>query len=120
MAKPRVPTTADRAELATLALTRIANDQPFDKTSRWLRPYSGYEFPFPSDVFIELAADALAVAGATRANPVTLADAYERHLPERHISGNAAHQKSRAALLRLSHCTVGSCPTTARSPAGGE
>ncbi len=99
MAKPRVPTAAERAEVATVALTRIASGEPFDETSRWLQPLSGCEFPFPGDVFVELAADALAVAGATRANPVSLADAYECHLPERPISGNAAHQKSRAALL---------------------
>ncbi len=99
MAKPRVPTAAERAEVATVALTRITSGEPFDETSRWLQPLSDCEFPFPGDVFVELAADALAVAGATRANPVSLADAYERHLPERPISGNAAHQKSRAALL---------------------
>ena len=50
-------------------------------------------------MFVELAAYAMAVAGATRANPVSLADAYERHLPGRPINGNAAHQKSGAALL---------------------
>jgi hypothetical protein len=98
VAKPRVPTAAERTEVATIALTRIANDQPFDETSRWLQPYSDLEFPFPSDVFVELAADALAFAGATRANPVSLAEAYERHLPEQTVSGNTAHQKSRAAL----------------------
>ena len=85
--------------MATLALTRIASGEPFDETSRRLQPFSDWEFPFPGDVFVELAADALAVAGATRANPVSLADAYERHLPERLVSGNAAHQKSSAALL---------------------
>ena len=99
MAKPRVPTAAERAEAASVALAQIASGEPFDETSRWLQPCSDCEFPFPGDVFVEIAAEALVVAGVTRANPVSLADAYERHLPERPISGNAAHQKSRAALL---------------------
>ena len=95
-----MPTTAaERAEVATIALTRIASGEPFDEIRAWLQPVSDHEFPFPADVFIELAADALAVAGATRAHPMSLTDAYERHLPERPISGNTAHQKSRAALL---------------------
>jgi hypothetical protein len=99
VAKARVPAARERTQVATAALTRIASGEPFHETSRWLQPFSGCEFPFPGDVFVELAADALAVARVTRANPVSLADAYERHLPERPISGNAAHQKSRAALL---------------------
>jgi hypothetical protein len=94
-----VPTAPERVEVATVALTRIASGEPFDELLRWLQPLSDCEFPFPGDVFVELAADALAVAGVARANPVSLTDAYERHLPERPISGNAAHQKSRAALL---------------------
>lgn len=99
MTKPREPTAAERADVATIALTRIAGGEPFNEMSRWLLPFSDYEFPFPAEMFIELAADALAVAGATRANPMSLTDVYERHLPERPISGNTAHQKSRAALL---------------------
>ena len=93
-----MPTAVEREEVATIALTRIAKGQPLDETSRWLLPYSDCKFPFPGDVFVELAADALGVAGASRANPVSLVDVYERHLPERKISGNTAHQKSRAAL----------------------
>ena len=100
MAKPRVPTAAERAEVATVALTRIASGEPFDETSRWLQPFSDCEFPFPGDVFVELAADALAVAGVTRANPVSLADAYERHLPAERTSQPVASLCAEIAARR--------------------
>lgn len=52
----------------------------------------------PADVLIELAADALMLAGAARATPVSLTDVHDRYLPEWTISGNAVHQKSRVAI----------------------
>ena len=46
----------------------------------------------------EIAAGALDVAGATRATPLSLSGATERHLPEWTVSGNTARQKHRAAF----------------------
>jgi hypothetical protein len=63
-----------------------------------LVPFLDYEFPFPADALIELAADALTLAGATRATPLSLTDAHERYLSEWTISGNTARQKSRVAI----------------------
>ncbi len=79
-------------------LTGIAQAEPFDGVFEQLLPHLDYAFPFPADVLVEIAADALSVAGATRATPVSLSDARRRYLPERIIRGNTAHNKSRVAI----------------------
>ena len=63
-----------------------------------LRPYAEYQFAFPGDELTEIAAAALAIAGASRATPLSLTGATERHLREWPVSGNTAKQKHRAAL----------------------
>ena len=68
-----------------------------DFTSDW-RTLDEKRFPFPADVFTELAADAMGLAGVTRSEPVSLDDFAERYLPEFEFRGNTAHQKMRAAI----------------------
>ena len=78
-------------------LEGLAGDEPLDALVKELRPFADYSFPFPGDMLTEIGAAALAVAGASPANPLSLSDATERHLSEWTISGNAARQKHRAA-----------------------
>ena len=98
MAKKPVATEAHRVDATRVALTGIAGGEPLDDVLARLRSSVDFAFPFPGDVFVEVAADALELAGATRATPVSLSDATETYLPEWTVSGNTAHQKSRAAI----------------------
>ena len=98
MVTPPMPTGADRIETTRITLAGIARNDPLDDVFARLRPFLDYAFPFPADVLTEIAADALTLTGATRAKPISLRDAYERYLPEWTVSGNTAHQKSRAAI----------------------
>src|SRR5262249_18311976 len=91
-------TPADRADVTRVVLGGLADGEPLGEVLRRLLRFDDYEFPFPGDVLTEIGAYALAVAGASRVAPVSLADATEQHLPEWTISGNTARQKHRAAL----------------------
>ena len=98
MGKQTVAGEAQRLEAARLLLAGVAGDERLDDVLGRLRPFADYAFPFPGDVLVELAADALELAGATRATPVSLSDATQTYLPEWTVSGNTAHQKSRSAI----------------------
>jgi hypothetical protein len=98
MASTRTAREQDRVAVAALVLGGIARNADNDQLLGQLRHFDDYAFPFPGDVLTEMAAAALAVAGASCATPVSLIDAAERHLPERTISGNTARQKHRAAI----------------------
>jgi hypothetical protein len=98
MRKTIVAGEAVRLEAARLVLAGVASDAPLDDVLGRLRPFSDYAFPFPGDVLVELAADALELVGATRAKPVSLTDVTTIYLPEWTVSGNTAHQKSRTAI----------------------
>ena len=93
-----MPTDTDRVDARRVVLAGIARAEPLDDEFAQLLPYLDYAFPFPADVLVEIAADALILAGATRATPVSLSDAHRRYLPEWTIRGNTSHNKSRVAL----------------------
>jgi hypothetical protein len=93
-----MPTDTDRVDARRVVLAGIARAEPLDDVFEQLLAYLDYAFPFPADVLVEIAADALTLAGATRATPVSLSDAHRRHLPEWTIRGNTAHNKSRVAI----------------------
>ena len=98
MASTRTAHEQDRVAVASLVLGGIARNADIDELLGQLRRFDDdYAFPFPGDVLTEMAAAALAVAGASRATPVSLSGAAERHLPERTISGNTARQKHRGS-----------------------
>ncbi|MDP9336984.1 MAG: hypothetical protein M3Q30_27225 [Actinomycetota bacterium] len=96
MVKRLVATNDERREVCRAALAGIAAESLDDVTVE-LRPRKDRHFPFPADVFIELGADALRLAGATRASPVNLNDFSERYLAEYELRGNTARQKIAAA-----------------------
>lgn len=53
---------------------------------------------FPGEVLLELAADAIEEAGATRADSIDYEDIRERYLPEVEFRGRHEHHKSHYAL----------------------
>ena len=87
----------ERREVTRIALAAIASGAPENFTNQF-RFYEAKEFPFPADVLTELGANALALAGVTRSEPVALEDFAQRHLAEFEVRGNTARQKLRAAV----------------------
>ena len=80
------------------ALSGVARLSDANDLSRDMARYSRRHEIFPADVLLELAADALDVAGVTRAQPIEYAGIRERFLAECEFRGNSDHQKSRYAL----------------------
>ena len=95
--KRLVATDEERRQVCRAALAGIASESLDDVTGE-LGPRPDRHFPFPADVFTELAADALRLAGATRVSPVALDDFSDRYLAEYELRGNTARQKSAAAV----------------------
>lgn len=93
-----VPPPGDHVEVARIALAAIVSgDRLVGAEELWER-FGGFVFPFPGDVLIELAADALDFSGATRSDPVSLTEATEGYLRDRSLGGNTVRQKTRAAI----------------------
>ena len=80
MGRLAFPTPVDRVEVARVALAVIASGDQLVGSEVLTERFAGFVFPFPGDVFIELAADALDLAGATRSDPVSLTDTTEQYL----------------------------------------
>ena len=92
------PTAEERLEVMQAALAGVAQCADANDLSRDMARYSRRHEIFPADVLLELAADALDVAGVTRAAPLEYAGIRERFLPECEFRGNTDHQKSHYAL----------------------
>jgi hypothetical protein len=92
------PTPGDRAEVARVALLAIASDDRLGGLAELSERFPGFVFPFPGDVLIELAADALDSSGATRSDPISLTEVTEQYLRDQSLGGNTVRQKTRAAI----------------------
>ncbi|HEV8298391.1 MAG TPA: hypothetical protein VGQ20_13890 [Acidimicrobiales bacterium] len=93
-----------------IALAGIAEGGSLGSVTRLLWPLDDKVFPFPADVLTELGADALDLAGATRAAPVSFVEVRERYLPEWEFRGNTEHQKSRVAIQAVVMTSAGLTP----------
>lgn len=98
MATLAVPTPEDRVQAARVALGVVASGDRFVGAEALSERFGGFVFPFPGDVLIELAADALGLAGATRSDPVSLTEPTEQYLRGQSLGGNTVRQKTRAAI----------------------
>jgi hypothetical protein len=65
---------------------------------------------FPGLVLLDLAADALELSGASRAQPVDYDGIRERHLPEIDIRGKYQHRKSHYTLRAVAMIRAGVAP----------
>jgi hypothetical protein len=90
-------TDEDRRSIIGLALGGLALGRSIEEIARDLVVFDRLAFPSTARVLADLAADALALAGGTRANPVAFRR-LEHHLPDYVVRGNVAHQKRRAAF----------------------
>jgi hypothetical protein len=98
VAARRRPTAEDRLEAIRITLHGIATEaDPLDVVPL-LAPVHPKNNTFPGEVLLELAADALDEAGASRDRLVPYEDIRERYLPEVELRGRTQHHKSHYAL----------------------
>jgi hypothetical protein len=98
MAARHGPTDDDRRQVIDIALGGLARgDDPSDIADR-LAPLHPRNNTFPGEVLLDLAADAIEVAGATRQSPIEFEGIRDMYLPEAVAHTKAQHHKSKYAL----------------------
>jgi hypothetical protein len=110
VAKSVVPSDGDESLAIGFLLRAVASGAPLADIARDLEPLHPHNNTFPGEVMLEVAADAMTVAGFSRATPVEFRGIVERHLAEHRISGNTARQKMRYALFAAAALHGGACP----------
>ena len=98
MAPNMQPTPENRSEAIRIALAGLASGEDPEVTITRLADLHVRYNTFPAEELLELAAEAIGVSGATRADPIDLERIRERFLPERHFSGRTQHYKSKYAI----------------------
>jgi hypothetical protein len=97
VARKRV-TDEDRLEVTRVALEGIASGADANDLVRKLAAFHPAHNTFPGELALELAADALNVAGVSRESPLDDEGLRERFLPECEFHGRSDHQHSHFAL----------------------
>jgi hypothetical protein len=110
VASRRTVTNELRARVREELITALAAANEPDAVLEVASNHCASSDVFPGDLLIDLAADALEVAGVTRTSPIEAAELRERMLPEHQFSGNTEHQKSWAALRAVGMTYAGVRP----------
>ena len=110
MAKQQGPTAGDRTEAIYVALSGIAGDLELGELAERLAPLHPKNNTFPGEVLLELAADAIEEAGATRERPLEFERIRTRHLPEDRAHTRAQHHKAEYALRAAAMVRAGVDP----------
>jgi len=98
MTARKAPTSQDRSDALRIALVGIAaGADPFHVVDQ-LAPLHPKDNTFPGEVLLDLAADALELSGASRADPIEYKGIRERYLPEVEFRGKNEHRRSHYAL----------------------
>jgi hypothetical protein len=105
----RRPTEEDRLEAIRLALSGIAAGDVDDLALRLdaLHPKND---TFPGEVLLELAADAIEDAGASRERPIEFENIRTRYLPEGRAHTKAEHHKAEFAIRAAAMIRAGVDP----------
>lgn len=98
MATRHKPTAGDRDRAIEIALNGMARGDDLGDLAARLAPTHPRHNTFPAEVLLDLAADAIGVAGATRRSPIEFEGIRDRYLPEGVASSKAEHHKSEFAL----------------------
>src|SRR3954462_5471629 len=88
----------DRDKAIRVALGGLASGSELGDVGRELFALHQRHGLFPGDVLIELAIEALGLAGGSPSNPLPYSGIREKYLPEIEFRGNSSHQKSHTAL----------------------
>lgn len=95
---PTPVTDEDHAAAVRLALTLVARDDLADADLRPIAELHPKRNTFPAEVFLELAADALGVAGVSRKEPLETEGLFEKFLPECSFRGRSQNERRHYAL----------------------
>jgi hypothetical protein len=93
-----------------IALAGIAAGSDLDDVRFELYPLHPKNNTFPGEVFLELAADAIDQAGASREQPIEFEGIREQYLPECTAHTKAQHQHSQYALRAAAMIRAGVDP----------
>jgi hypothetical protein len=98
MTPRKSPTAEDRVQVIRIGLSGIGAGADLGDLRFELFPLHPKDNTFPGEVFLELAADAIDEAGASREEPIELEGIRERYLPECTAHTKVQHQHSKYAL----------------------
>jgi hypothetical protein len=105
-----VPTADDRFQAIRIALSGIATGADLGDVRFELHGLHPKNNTFPGEVLLELAADAIDEAGASRDAPIEFEDIRESYLPECTAHTKAQHQHSKYALRAAAMIRAGVDP----------
>jgi hypothetical protein len=110
MTPRQAPTAEDRLQAIRTALSGIGSGSDLGELRLELYPLHPKHNTFPGEVFLELAADAIEEAGASRDEPIEFEGIRERYLPECTAHTKAQHQHSKYALRAAAMLRAGVDP----------
>jgi hypothetical protein len=110
VAERRAPTPEDRVVAVRVVLSGIADETDLADLRTRVEPLNSPNDTFLGEVFLELAADAIEVSGASRERPIAFEKIRERHLPECTARTKAQHHKSIYALRAAAMVRAGVDP----------
>jgi hypothetical protein len=97
----REVTDADRESALRIALTGIAREGDANDVIGELAPLHPKHNTFPGEVFLELGADALELAGVNRSKVLPYKGLFERFLPECSFRGRSQNERRHYALRAI-------------------
>jgi hypothetical protein len=109
VAADKRPTADDALDAMRIALSAIAAGDIGDLARRLERLHPR-DNTFPGEVFLELAADAIEEAGASRAQPIEFENIRQRYLPEGRARTKAQHRKAEFAIRAAAMIRAGVDP----------
>jgi hypothetical protein len=98
VATRRSPTSDDQDQVIEIALNGLAHADEVGEIAARVAPLHPRHDTFPGEVLLDLAADAISVAGATRQSPLQFEGLRARYLPGGTAHTKAQHHKSTFAL----------------------
>jgi hypothetical protein len=110
MTPAKRPTSEDRVQATRVALSGIATGADLGDLRFELYALHPKNNTFPGEVFLELAADAIEEAAASREQPIEFEEIRERYLPECTAHTKAQHQHSKYALRAAAMIRAGVDP----------
>jgi hypothetical protein len=110
MAAPARPTDEDNAAPVRFVLVGLVTAEDFDSIMVRLDQLHVPNNTFPADVLLELAADAIAESGVTRAEPLEYEGIRDRYVPEYEFRGKRAQHMSHYALMAAAMIKAGVYP----------
>lgn len=110
MARTSPPTTEDHATAIRVALSGAARGDGAADIAAQLAPLHPRNDTFPGELLLELAADAIALSGASRHAPIEFEGIRERYLPEAAAHTRAQQDHSKFALRAAAMLRAGVDP----------